>query len=313
MEVRRWSSDAVWPENIGLIIGNFDGVHRGHQEMLTMLLNACTQRGLLPVAMSFYPHPRSVILKQEPGVVSPIRDRAFWLSYYGLKSWILMPFTASFMRLAPEGFVRDYLSQALHVRYLLVGDDFRFGYRGAGNYELLENMASASGYELARIETVSSKDAQRISSSRIRDCLFAHHIERARELLGHDLTLTSRVRSGAGRGRKLDARTANIHVPEKWCLPDGVYVVQLRVCAQHSQWMWGVANLGTNPTFNGTRRKLEVHVMTDACPNLYGEQVQVSMRQFLRGEIRFANAEALKQQIQHDITAARDFIAVAEK
>lgn len=309
MDVHRWSCNIDLPASPGLVIGTFDGVHRGHQKMLARLISVCSDHGLTPAAMSFDPHPGAVITGRPPALLSSLRDRAYWLDHYGLEHWIVLPFTAAFMRLPPQRFVRDYLVGTLGIRYLLVGDDFRFGHLGQGNYALLRDLAAIGGYRLERIQTVSDAHGKRISSSLIRTLLERHDLTAAEHRLGHPLTVTARVRRGEGRGRRMQARTANLHVAENWCLPDGVYVVKLRVCEAPETAYWGVANLGKAPTFDGTRRKLEVHLLRPDRPELYGFKVQVSLHRFLREERRFANSAALQRQIHEDIEKARAAIA----
>ncbi len=311
MEVHRWSRGISLPENLALVIGNFDGVHRGHQKMLARLTSICAEDGFIPAAMSFHPHPRAVIAAHPPALLSSLRDRAYWLDHHGIRHWILLPFTAAFMRLPAQRFVRDYLVAAAGIRYLLVGDDFRFGHLGHGDYALLRDLAATGGYRLESIRTVGDAQGERISSSLIRRLLEQHDLAAAEDKLGHPLTLTTRVRHGEGRGQRMRARTANLHVTEKWCLPDGVYVVKMRVCEKQRKWDWGVANLGKAPTFGGKRRKLEVHLLTPDCPDLYGRRVQVSLRHFLREERHFKDAAALRAQIDKDIETAHAFIAAS--
>lgn len=306
MQIHRWTSEFRFGQDCGLIIGNFDGVHRGHQAMIARLQAVCAAKSMPAVAMSFYPHPRTVVQGKAPALLSTLHDRAYWLAHYGISDWILVPFTPSFRRISAEDFLRDYLQTKLRPHYLLVGDDFRFGYRGSGDWQLLSTFAAAQNYQLDSIDTF-EHDGDRVSSSAVRAALEAHDFALAQALLGHELTFTGRVRAGEGRGRTLAARTANIHVPAHWCLPDGVYVVKMRVCnAQEAHW--GVANLGGAPTFASTRRKLEVHLL-EAQLDLYGHSVQVAFRHYLRPVQKFADSGALQKQIQQDIHAAKAFIA----
>lgn len=295
-----------------LMIGNFDGVHRGHQKMISCLQEMAAPQKLVLTAMSFYPHPRQLTRQQAPQFLSTIHDRAYFLEKYGIEDWILVPFTPSFMQLAAEDFVQTYLFNQLDLRALLVGDDFRFGYRGAGNVDLLRKM-SKNALKIAAMATVADEQA-RISSSRIRQALLQHRLDEATHLLGHALTFTGLVRAGAARGRKMGVPTANIHVSPYWCLPDGVYVVKLRRCKAPQQWHWAVANLGTAPTFSGQQRKWEVHLLPDShgvsqAFHLYGCRVQIAVMQFLRTEKKFENMQALSDQIHQDIAAAQSVIA----
>ena len=304
MQIHRWQRQLALPQPVVLTIGNFDGVHRGHQAILQTLLAEAAQDNLAPVLLSFFPHPKALVAGEPPSLLTPLRDRAHWLAEAGLPHWLLLSFTHALMRKAPEDFVRDYLLP-LRLRFLLVGDDFRFGYRGQGDFALLQRLADAYGFRVQALETVRA-DGGRISSSRIRAALAAHDLDTARGLLGHDLTFTGKVRHGDGRGRTLQTPTANLHLPAAWCLPDGVYVVQV-AAPQPGAWHWGVANVGTTPTFGGIRRKLEVHVF-DQNAALYGQTLRVHIRHYLREVRRFADAAALQAQIRDDIARAHAFI-----
>lgn len=304
MQIHRWQRQLALPQPVALTIGNFDGVHRGHQAILQTLLAQAAQDNLTPVLLSFFPHPKALVAGEPPSLLTPLRDRAHWLAEAGLPHWLLLSFTHALMRKAPEDFVRDYLLP-LRLRFLLVGDDFRFGYRGQGDFALLQRLAEVHGFRVQALETVRA-DGARISSSRIRAALAAHDLTQARDLLGHDLTFTGKVRHGDGRGRTLQTPTANLHLPAAWCLPDGVYVVQVAP-PQQAAPVWGVANVGTTPTFGGIRRKLEVHLFEQSAA-LYGQTLRVHIRHYLRDVRRFADAAALQAQIRDDIACAHAFI-----
>ena len=304
MQIHRWQRQLALPQPVALTIGNFDGVHRGHQAILQTLLAQAARDNLAPVLLSFFPHPKALVAGEPPSLLTPLRDRAHWLAEAGLPHWLLLSFTHALMRKAPEDFVRDYLLP-LRLRFLLVGDDFRFGYRGQGDFALLQRLADTYGFRVQALETVRANGG-RISSSRIRAALAAHDLDTARELLGHNLTFTGKVRHGDGRGRVLQTPTANLHLPAAWCLPDGVYVVQVAP-PQQAAPVWGVANVGTTPTFGGIRRKLEVHLFEQSAA-LYGQTLRVHIRHYLREVRRFADAAALQAQIRDDIARAHSFI-----
>lgn len=304
MQIHRWQRQLALPQPVALTIGNFDGVHRGHQAVLQALLAEAAREDLAPVLLSFFPHPKALVAGESPSLLTPLRDRAHWLAEAGLPHWLLLSFTRALMQKAPEDFIREYLLP-LRLRFLLVGDDFRFGHRGRGDFALLQRFAAEYGFRVQALETVRA-DGARISSSRIRAALAAHDLAQARDLLGHDLTFTGKVHHGDGRGRALQTPTANLHLPAAWCLPDGVYVVQV-AAPQPGAWHWGVANVGTTPTFGGIRRKLEVHVF-DQNAALYGQTLRVHIRHYLRDVRRFADAAALQAQIRDDIARAHAFI-----
>ena len=304
MQIHRWQRRLALPQPVALTIGNFDGVHRGHHAILQTLLAEAAREDLAPVLLSFFPHPKALVAGESPSLLTPLRDRAHWLAEAGLPHWLLLSFTRALMVKPPEDFVREYLLP-LRLRLLLVGDDFRFGYRGQGDFALLQRLAEVHGFRVQSLATVRA-DGARISSSRIRAALAAHDLAQARDLLGHDLTFTGKVRHGDGRGRTLQTPTANLHLPAAWCLPDGVYVVQVAP-PQQAAPVWGVANVGTTPTFGGIRRKLEVHLFEPSAA-LYGQTLRVHIRHYLRDVHRFADAAALQAQIRDDIARAHAFI-----
>nr|WP_314385071.1 riboflavin biosynthesis protein RibF [uncultured Cardiobacterium sp.] len=304
MLIHRWQRHPALPHPVALAIGNFDGVHRGHQAILHTLAAEAAADNLSTALLSFFPHPKSLVSGEPPALLTPLRDRAHWLAQCGLEHWLLLSFTHVLMRKEPEDFIREYLLP-LQLRFLLVGDDFRFGFRGRGDFALLTRFAAQAGFRLQALPTVQA-DGTRISSSRIRAALAAHDIAHARDLLGHDVTFTGKVRHGAGRGHALSTPTANVHLPANWCLPDGVYVVQVAIDPDDARH-WGVANIGTTPTFGGRQRKLEVHLL-DHSAALYGTTLRVHIRHFLRSTRRFADAAALQAQIRQDIADTRFFI-----
>lgn len=304
MHIHRWQRRLHINRPLALTIGNFDGVHRGHQALLAALGEEARALDCDTALMSFFPHPRALIGSQPPAMLSTLRDRAFWLKHFGLQHWIVLSFTQTVRQLPPEAFVRGYLGR-FPLKLLLVGDDFRFGYRGAGDFAWLARHAADFGFAVKSLASVCEAGG-RISSSQIRAALNRHDIAQAEKLLGHPLTLTGRVRRGYGRGARLRRPTANIHLPAHWCLPDGVYVVKIAALSG-GQSHWGVANIGAAPTFGVTRRRLEVHV-PDADLPLYDRFVQVGIAAYLREIRTFADAGALQRQIQQDIQQAQAII-----
>lgn len=293
MQIYRWPPPA-FSAPVSLAIGNFDGVHRGHQQLLARL-NADRAAGFQPLLLSFFPHPRAVISGREPGQISGLRDRARWLSHYGLEHWLLISFTNNFRQLAPQQFIDDYL-RPLGVRRLHLGADFRFGRHGQGDLNLLRRQDFCEVQELATVQW----QGQRISSSAIRTALAGGQLATAEALLGHPFTYTGRVVPGFQRGRQLQVPTANLAVPAALALANGVYVVKMGEC-------WAVANLGTNPTFNGRQRKLEAHFFAEV-GDLYGRIIALEIKHFLRPERRFPDAAALRAQIMQDIDLAKKYI-----
>lgn len=291
-------------EPIGLMIGNVDGVHQGHQALLKHLSDYCQNNGLKTGVLSFFPHPRECTQKRKQTLITPLHDRAFWLNHFALDYWFLKSFTPSFAHLSPREFIVDFLSKQLNVRYLLAGEDFRFGYQAQGDMHTLKQLTDEAGFTVCAHPLCYDGQKERISSSSIRALLQAGDVYQAQALLGHPLTLTGNVQHGAKRGRELKVRTLNLKAPNHWCLPNGVYVVGVNIDDHH---FWGVANLGVAPTFSPSYRRLEAHVFADL-PALYGKEIQVSIHHFLRAERTFSDAQALQKQIQQDIADTQQFI-----
>ncbi len=308
MHIYRWQSELCLPKPVALTIGNFDGVHLGHQAIIARLLSVAEQRDLSAALMSFFPHPKTIIHHSSPNILTSLRDRAYWLNEYGLPYWILVAFTRSLMQMDAKAFVIDYLLGHLHLKYLLVGDDFRFGYQGKGDIDLLQRLSREYDFSVEKHHSVyHGQSEHRISSSLIRQALMEHNIALAESYLGHELTYIARVRHGEKRGRNMKIPTVNLHVPDLWCLPDGVYVVKVVILSSNTS-IWGVANVGKTPTFAGKSRKIEAFLF-DGYYDLYGQILRVEMKQFLRPMRLFADIQALQTQIQRDITHAREAIA----
>lgn len=290
-----------------LTLGNFDGVHRGHQALLKAL---CAEADAThpPLVMSFYPHPKNLLTTQPSVLLSTIRDRAHWLEHYGIRHWWLVPFNQRLRQTSATDFIRDYVLP-LKPKALWVGEDFRFGYQGSGNIETLKHAGDVAGFQVHTLPD-HQLDGNRVSSSRIRQALQSHNLNHASDLLGHPLSFTGKVMTGFSRGKALSTPTANLHLPPDFALPNGVYVVDCDNLAGLSR-VFGVANVGVNPTFNGTVRKLEVHFFMPP-RDLYGARLRIRFWHYLRPEKRFDTQSALVAQIQHDIHAAQTYISQQE-
>lgn len=294
-------------EGCVLALGNFDGVHRGHQALIKALCDEADDEHPALI-MSFFPHPKTLIHGTPPALLSTLHDRAYWLYHYGIKHWWLMPFTQTLRQYSPSDFLRAYVLP-LKPKALWVGEDFRFGYQGQGNIETLREVGKREGFKVSALPDY-CLDKERISSSRIRHALAQHDLKTAKALLGHDLTFTGKVRSGFSRGKALSAPTANLHLPPHFALQNGVYVVACDNLAGFPK-AWGVANVGVNPTFDGTVRKVEAHFFMPAM-DLYGQRLRLSFHHYLREEKRFESPNALQAQIQRDIEAAQHYISQQE-
>ncbi len=287
-------------------IGAFDGIHCGHQKILTHISVVGQQMQIPSLVITMEPLPREWLHPHDPPPrLMSLRDKLTTIARFKIQHILIIHFNTHFASITAEDFVRRYLADALGVRYLMVGSNWRFGHQRAGDYTLLQKMADQYGFTVAPAETV-HLDGQRISSTRIRQTLCAGDFSLAARLLGRPYQITGLVGRGRGKGEELQAPTINLSVPRN-CPPlAGVYIVEVAGVIP-SQYLRGVANVGTNPTMvrEGVPQ-LEVHLL-DFKGNLYGKRVEVLFRQRIRPEKRFQTVKQLKYQIKRDIQDAQNF------
>lgn len=300
---------ACYLQKTALTIGNFDGVHLGHRALIAQVRQAAQAAGLTPTVMTFEPHPREFFTPESaPTRLSTLREKLELLAECGVEQVIVVPFNTAFATLSAADFVDQVLLRHLDCRYLVVGDDFRFGAKRAGDFALLQQRLSEVG---GRVESVPEVKAlgQRARSSAIRAALGEGQLQMAADLLGRPYTMAGRVMSGQRLGRTLGFPTANIYIRHAPLPLSGVFAVQVEGAAPGL--LNGVANLGIRPTVAGVRPILEIHLF-DFSGDLYGKHLRVSFLQKLRNEQKFPNLEELKAQIARDAEAARDFFAVCQ-
>lgn len=291
-----------------LTIGNFDGVHLGHQALLDQAREIAQSLGLPSAVMSFDPTPREYFARDEaPPRVATLRDKLAQIQDRGIDRLLLVRFCRRFASQSPQAFVEELLIRRLGVRALVVGDDFRFGRERAGNLALLGKLGTEHGMIVETLGPV-DVDGLRCSSTAVRGALGAADLAAAAKLLGRPYSIRGVVRHGRKLGRTLGVPTANIAFKQRMALRYGVYAV--RVQQANRQWT-GVANFGVRPTLGGEQRLLlEVHAFADT-GDLYGRQLRVEFSRFLRPEQRFDSLDALKTQIRLDADAARDHFSIA--
>lgn len=285
-------------------IGNFDGLHLGHQRVITRLKEKAEQLRLPLTVISFEPLPNEFFMPSPPARIYPLRDKVRLLQQLGVDHFLCLRFDQAFANMPAQSFVKNILLDKLSVRYLAVGDDFRFGHKRAGDFELLKEMGSQANMEVTDTPTC-LQDGERISSSRIRKFLETGDIRSANILLGHSYQLSGRVRHGDKRGRTIGFPTLNMRIPEHIAPVRGVYAV--RVSGLGDTVLEGVANLGARPTVNGTENRLETHLF-DFSDTVYGKYVCVELVEFIRKEQRFDDFELLKAQILNDVELARSLL-----
>lgn len=298
-----------------IALGNFDGIHKGHKEVLQPVLeankamsysvvgNSCSNLPIYKTVVSFTPHPREFFTGQQKKLLTPIEEKISYLEQLGLEQLILLPFDRELANLSPEDFVKNLLIDKLKVGLISVGEDFRFGYQRAGNAELLQAIAQTQGVEV-RITRLKNLSDTRISSSQIREALATGAIETANAMLGREYTITGKVIKGQQIGQKIGFPTANLELPEAKFIPkNGVYLVRV------DQIAWGLMNIGYRPTVNGKNLTVETHLL-DWSGDLYNQTLSVKLIKFLRPEQKFDSLEALTAQINADVQTAKQLTQI---
>ncbi|EMF4671546.1 bifunctional riboflavin kinase/FAD synthetase [Providencia stuartii] len=289
-----------------LTIGNFDGVHRGHQVLLQNLKQKGEQLGLPSVVMIFEPQPLEFFIGDKaPARLTRLRDKVKYLADSGIDYLLCVEFNQHFASLTPDEFVAELLVKKLGVKYLAIGDDFRFGKNRMGDFAFLQQAGSQYGFQVADTENFCDSGL-RISSTAIRKAIQDNDLALAETLLGHPYRISGRVVHGNQLGRTIGFPTANLPLKRLVTPVTGVYAVE--VYGLGDKPLPGVANIGTRPTVSGKGQQLEVHLI-DANMDLYGRHIDVVLRKKLRDEQRFASLDALKEQIAKDVIAARDYLA----
>ena len=302
-----------------LTIGNFDGVHRGHQAMLALLNSEARHRGVPSCVMTFEPHPRDFFAAQlhkpeiAPARIATLRDKLLELSECGVDQCIVLPFNQAFASLAPQTFIKDVLLKGLGTKYVLVGDDFRFGAKRAGDYDMLDAAGAAHGFDVARMNSYEVRGL-RVSSSAVRDAMGRGAMQEVAQLLGRPYAISGHVVHGRKLGRELNCRTLNLRFTHWKPAASGIFVVQVHGLTD--QALPGVANLGIRPSLdpndvNGGRVLLETHCL-DWPDSLgldggYGKLIRVELLHKLHDELKYDSLESLQQGIAQDCTDARQW------
>ncbi len=288
-------------------IGNFDGVHLGHQAMLEKARVRASDEGLLCTVISFEPLPHEYFAKdQAPARLQGLRDRVLSIAATGMDRLLLLDFSAEQAAQSAEEFVHKILIDAVHAKHIIIGDDFRFGHKRAGDRALLERIGAQAGFTVTEHATVSDQES-RISSSRIRQALLDGKLDEAESLLGRPYRISGRVIHGEKVGRQLGFPTANVALGPHRPPLRGVFAVTAHDANTAQSWP-AVANLGERPTVGGRKLLLEVHLL-DVNEALYGKQLAIDFHEFIRGEVRFDSLDELKAQIARDADVARELLS----
>ncbi len=283
-------------------IGNFDGVHLGHHEVLKQVSEKARALDLPAVAIIFEPQPREFFQGAEaPPRLTRFRDKLVLLQAHQIDRVLCLHFNQHLRSLTAEAFIDQLLLNGLEVKYFVVGDDFRFGCDRLGDFELLRETGKRHGFTVVNTKT-RMIDGARVSSTRVREALAGHDFKLAERLLGRSYTISGKVIHGRKLGRQLGVPTANISLQGKLLPFQGVFVVEALTAA--GQRYRGVANVGVRPTLRGESPLLEVHLF-DFTGSIYGQRLVVEFKAFIRAEQRFEGLDELQQQIQSDLAGAR--------
>ena len=287
-----------------LTIGNFDGVHRGHRQLIDALCEKAKALGVPSMLMTFEPQPREFFAGTKlPARLTRFREKVYLLDQTPLDRLLCLPFNERTANIEADWFAKDFVVDQVGAKHLVIGDDFRFGRGREGDFALFERYGQIHGYSVSAMSTLLQGEA-RISSTLIRETLAAGDFTAAANLLGHEYFIMGRVVYGRQLGRQLNVPTANIRLQRYRAALAGVYCVTVEGIAGAVRH--GIANIGVRPTVDGKEPLLEVHVF-DYTGNLYGDLIKVTFKQKLREEQAFDSIDALKTQINQDIEQARHY------
>ena len=284
-------------------VGNFDGLHLGHQEIIQYVVTTAKQHNFSSVLISFEPSPNEFFLKENaPARIYSWRDKFEVTKSLQIDHYVCLNFNAALANLSATDFVSNILVRNLNIKKLVIGDNFRFGHNRTGDIQLLRNMGSKLGFEIEDKDTIVQAET-RVSSSLIREKLAEGEFEQAESLLGRPFEISGRVFHGEKKGRELGFPTAYILLQRRVSPIRGVFIV---TATCNDQTWNGVANIGKKPTVNGQREQLEVHLFGCA-QNLYGQRLKVKFLAKLRNEQKFSSLDTLKHQISLDVQQAKQY------
>lgn len=297
--------------NTALTIGNFDGVHLGHQAILKQVAQVAKDRCLIPSVLTFEPHPREYfgVIGNRPELIptriQSLRDKVISLLSCGIEKVFIQRFNKITASMAPEAFIEEILVKGLKTKYLYVGEDFRFGYKRQGDVKMLKSYSEKFGFEIEFIEDILDKNEVRYSSSELRQALAYGNVGIAKEIMGRPYQVTARVIHGRKLGTDIGVPTMNMRVPQRFALRSGIYVVEVRGLSAGA--LPAVANLGIRPTVDSSGEVLlEVHIL-DRNIFSYGKIINVSFLEFIRDEEKFSSVEAMAIAIHQDIEKTKNY------
>ena len=286
-------------------IGNFDGLHLGHQHLIKHVIKQAKQEQLASLIISFEPTPKEYFMRDKaPARIYTFREKLEYLRAFHPDYFVVLNFNQELANMAAEDFVSQLLVQSLGIKKLFVGDDFKFGCQRRGDIHLLSSMGEKLGFEVTDAKSV-MQNTQRVSSTLIREKLIAGEFAQAAELLTRPFTISGKIFHGDRKGRTIGFPTANIFLKRQALPLRGVFAVSAQTA--NKQWN-GVANIGHRPTVNGTRDQCEVHLF-DCDEDLYGQRLSVCFHKKIREEQKFSGLDALMQQITADVAETKHYFS----
>ncbi|MDF1654932.1 MAG: bifunctional riboflavin kinase/FAD synthetase [Coxiellaceae bacterium] len=304
--IRGWHNLKKLSQRSVVTIGNFDGVHRGHQSLLQDVRKRADELSALSVVVIFEPHPLEFFAPDKaPARLMKLREKLVALQENHVDVVVCLRFNRWLADMSAEDFVNHLLVEKLQAQTVVVGDDFRFGAKRQGDVALLKQMGSQCDFTVDEMPTLTEAD-DRVSSTRVRQALANDDLATAEQLLGHRYTLVGKVVHGDRIGRQLGYPTANLYLHRSKVAITGVFVVRAKI-NNDDEWHYGAANLGTRPAVNGTRILLEVYLF-DFGRDIYGQNLQVELLHKIRDEEPFDSLEALKLKIDEDVGVAKQYL-----
>lgn len=290
-------------------LGNFDGVHIGHQKLISEIVNLAKELDGIPAVFTFHPHPLAVLYPNNcPPFLLDQETKQKFIAKLNIDVLLLIPFDLDFAKLSPRDFISTILYEELGANGVVVGYNYTFGHYGQGTPELLEKQAAKHNYHLRIVPPVMVEN-QVVSSTKIRELLIKGQVAEAARFLGYHPFVEGQVVTGAQRGGSLGFPTANLNIEQTTLVPaSGVYSAKVRI---DEETYLGVANIGTKPTFQDSGKNIEVHLI-DFCQNLYGKMIKIEFTQRLREEKKFMSPNDLIRQIEQDIIKARNMVSAGE-
>lgn len=289
-----------------LTIGNFDGVHIGHQALVAATASCALENNLVPAVLTFDPHPTAIVAPERtPQLICTLDQRLRFLESAGAEHIFVLPFTEQVAHLSPGEFVWQFLLNALNAKAIFVGENFRFGHKQSGTPETLQTLGQQYGFTTHFLKPVSFR-GQIVSSSLVRQNLAAGNVSRAGRLLGRCFLLEGPVVSGRGIGSKQTVPTLNLRPVPGQIVPRGIYITETIDRENGRRWQ-SVTSVGTNPTFGETDLTIETFLLAPPFDGQTPKQIEVLFRRFIRPEQTFANAQALKAQILKDVSKAQSY------